>query len=145
MLTGRHGGRRGSWMAAVAPDDLPHLHRFVRGIERDHAAVRGGLTPPYNSGADEGNVNRSKMLKATDAQSDRCTDAPDSISSANEFASVTHTLRNRHGKWDRANSDFQRHLRSWGVAPDGSRGQMTPSANIASATFTNPAMLAPCT
>ncbi|MGV9864084.1 transposase [Rhodococcus koreensis] len=51
MLTGRHGDRLSSWMAAAASDDLPHLHRFVRGIERDHAAVLNGLTLPYNSGA----------------------------------------------------------------------------------------------
>ncbi|WAM19537.1 ISL3 family transposase (plasmid) [Rhodococcus sp. JS3073] len=63
MLTGRHGDRLGSWMAAAASDDLPHLHRFVRGIERDHAAVLNGLTLPYNSGAVEGNVNRIRMLK----------------------------------------------------------------------------------
>ena len=63
MLTGRHGDRLGSWMTAAASDDLPHLHRFVRGIERDHAAVLNGLTLPYNSGAVEGNVNRIKMLK----------------------------------------------------------------------------------
>ncbi|NDV10663.1 hypothetical protein GXW84_40785 [Rhodococcus sp. IEGM 248] len=49
MLTGRHGDRLASWMAAVTLDDLPHLQRFVRGIERDHAAVRGGLTLPHNS------------------------------------------------------------------------------------------------
>ncbi|MFD7046352.1 transposase, partial [Rhodococcus jostii] len=63
MLTGRHGDRLASWVAAAASDDLPHLHRFVRGIERDHAAVRGGLTLPHNSGAVEDNVNRIKMLK----------------------------------------------------------------------------------
>ncbi|MFC9769312.1 ISL3 family transposase [Rhodococcus jostii] len=63
MLTGRHGDRLASWMVAVASDDLPHLQRFVRGIERDHAAVLNGLTLPHNSGAVEGNVNRIKMLK----------------------------------------------------------------------------------
>lgn len=31
MLTGRHGDRLNSWMAAVSSDDLPHLHRFVPG------------------------------------------------------------------------------------------------------------------
>ncbi|RZL71851.1 MAG: transposase [Rhodococcus sp. (in: high G+C Gram-positive bacteria)] len=50
-------------MAAAPSDDLPHLHRFVRGIERDHAAVLNGPTLPYNSGAVEGNVNRIEMLK----------------------------------------------------------------------------------
>ncbi len=63
MLTGRHGERLDSWMATVEADDLPHLHRFVRGIKRDHAAVLNGLSLPYSSGAVEGNVNRIKMIK----------------------------------------------------------------------------------
>ena len=53
----------GSWMAAVRADDLPQLHRFVRGLETDHDAVRNGLTLTYSSGAVEGHVNRIKMLK----------------------------------------------------------------------------------
>ncbi len=63
MLTERLGKQLNSWMAAVAADDLPHLHRFVRGLDSDHAAVRNGLTLPYSSGAVEGHVNRIKMLK----------------------------------------------------------------------------------
>lgn len=50
-------------MAAVRADDLPQLHRFVRGLETDHDAVRNGLTLTYSSGAVEGHVNRIKMLK----------------------------------------------------------------------------------
>jgi transposase len=63
MLTGRHGERLESWMAAVEADNLPHLHRFVTGLRRDHAAVLNGLTLAYSSGAVEGNVNRIKMIK----------------------------------------------------------------------------------
>jgi hypothetical protein len=33
MLTERLGKQLNSWMAAVAADDLPHLHRFVRGLD----------------------------------------------------------------------------------------------------------------
>jgi transposase len=63
MLTGRHGERLDAWMAQVEADDLPHLHRFVRGLKRDYAAVLNGLTLPHSSGAVEGNVNRIKMIK----------------------------------------------------------------------------------
>ncbi|MDV6277854.1 transposase, partial [Rhodococcus erythropolis] len=63
MLTERLGELLNSWMAAVSKDDLPHLHRFVRGLDTDHAAVRNGLTLPNSSGAVEGHVNRIKMLK----------------------------------------------------------------------------------
>lgn len=63
MLTGRHGQRLDSWMAAVDEDDLPHLHRFVTGPRRDYQAVRNGLTLAHSSGTVEGNVNRIKMIK----------------------------------------------------------------------------------
>lgn len=63
MLTGRHGHRLDSWMNAVDADDLPHPHRFVRGLRHDYTAVLNGLTPPYSSGAVEGNVNRIKTIK----------------------------------------------------------------------------------
>jgi transposase len=60
MLTGRHGDRLDSWMAAVDADNLPHLHRFVTGLRRDYQAVRNGLTLSHSSGSVEGNVNRIK-------------------------------------------------------------------------------------
>ncbi|MDI9918622.1 ISL3 family transposase [Rhodococcus sp. IEGM 1379] len=63
MLTERLGKQLNAWMSAVSADDLPQLHRFVRGLETDHAAVLNGLTLPYSSGAVEGHVNRIKMLK----------------------------------------------------------------------------------
>jgi hypothetical protein len=37
MLTGRHGERLDAWITAVRADDLPHLHTFANGLERDHA------------------------------------------------------------------------------------------------------------
>ncbi|MFI7665798.1 hypothetical protein [Nocardia sp. NPDC049526] len=37
-------------MSTVSADDLPHLHRFVRGLDTDHAGVRNALTLPYSSG-----------------------------------------------------------------------------------------------
>ena len=63
MLTGRHGDRLDSWMAAIDAADLPHLHRFVTGLRRDYQAVRNGLTLSHSSGTVEGNVNRIKMIK----------------------------------------------------------------------------------
>jgi transposase len=51
------------WMAAVNADDLPHLHSFTRGIQRDQDAVTNGLTLPYSSGAVEGNGCRVKAIK----------------------------------------------------------------------------------
>ncbi len=48
---------------AVRADDLPSLHTFVNGLERDLAAVTAGLTLPWSSGIVEGHVNRIKMIK----------------------------------------------------------------------------------
>lgn len=50
-------------MAAVRTDDLPSMHTFVNGLERDLDAVIAGLTLPWNSGIVEGHVNRIKMIK----------------------------------------------------------------------------------
>ena len=63
ILTGRRGERLDTWIAAVRADDLPHLHSFANGLERDHAAVLAGLTLPYSSGAVEGKVCKIKFLK----------------------------------------------------------------------------------
>ena len=51
MFIERLGKQLNSWMSAVSSDDLPHLHRFVRGLDTDHAAVRNGLTLPAPSKA----------------------------------------------------------------------------------------------
>jgi transposase len=63
ILTNRHGEQLDAWMNAVEAAELPHLHRFVRGLRRDYHAVLNGLTLPHSSGAVEGNVNRIKMIK----------------------------------------------------------------------------------
>jgi transposase len=63
IMTGRHGERLDAWITAARADDLPHLHTFANGLERDHAAVQAGLTLPYSSGAIEGKVCKIKFLK----------------------------------------------------------------------------------
>jgi transposase len=63
ILTTRHGDRLDDWITTVRASDLPDLHSFARGLQRDYTAVRNGLTLPWNSGTVEGNVNRIKMLK----------------------------------------------------------------------------------
>ncbi|MEU0950533.1 hypothetical protein ABZ379_49155 [Streptomyces canus] len=48
---------------AVRQDGLPSLRSLAAGIDRDLDAVTAGLTLPWSSGAVEGHVNRTKMLK----------------------------------------------------------------------------------
>ena len=59
MLTGRHGERLDTWIAAVRADDLPHLHTFANGLERDHAAVLAGLTCPTHPALSKAKSARS--------------------------------------------------------------------------------------
>ncbi len=60
ILAARHGDQLNDWIAAVDADDLPELHRFTRGLLRDHDAVLNGLTLPHSSGQVEGTVTASK-------------------------------------------------------------------------------------
>ncbi|WP_258054606.1 transposase [Streptomyces sp. Ru71] len=63
MLTQLQGDQLPQWIKAVRADDLPSLHTFANGLERDLAAVTAGLTLPWSSGVVEGHVNRIKMIK----------------------------------------------------------------------------------
>lgn len=59
-LTGQHLPQ---WITSVLADDLPPLHSFAGGLQRDLAAVTAGLTLPWSAGRVEGHVNRIKMIK----------------------------------------------------------------------------------
>lgn len=60
MITELQGNRLPQWIKAVRADDLPSLHAFANGLERDLAAVTAGLTLPWSSGVVESHVNRIK-------------------------------------------------------------------------------------
>ncbi|MDI9834994.1 hypothetical protein [Streptomyces sp. KAU_LT] len=78
MLTQLQGDQLPQWIKAVRTDDLPSLHTFVNGLERDLAAVTAGLTLPWKSGIVEGHVNRIKKSSA------RCTAGPASACCGSE-------------------------------------------------------------
>jgi transposase len=63
IMLAREGERLDAWISAVEADDLPELHSFTAGLQRDHAAVLNGLTLPHSSGAVEGSVNKVKVRK----------------------------------------------------------------------------------
>lgn len=63
MICDRTGTDLPAWIRAARADDLPQLHAFADGLERDWDAVLAGLTLPWSSGPVEGHVNRIKMLK----------------------------------------------------------------------------------
>lgn len=59
----RNAQRLNEWIMAVRADDLPHLHAFTRGLQRDHDAVVNGLTLPFHNGGTEGVNTKTKLIK----------------------------------------------------------------------------------
>jgi hypothetical protein len=52
-----------TWIDAVTGDDLPALHSFTQGLQKDRTAVQAGLDLPYSNGATEGVNSTTKLLK----------------------------------------------------------------------------------
>ncbi len=52
-----------TWITAAQTEDLPHLHAFTRGLEKDRAAVDAALTLPHHNGGTEGVNNKTKLIK----------------------------------------------------------------------------------
>ncbi|MCX4432176.1 transposase [Streptomyces mirabilis] len=50
------------WIVQVRVVDLPHLHAFTRGLERDRDAVIAALTLPYSNGPTEGVNTKTKRI-----------------------------------------------------------------------------------
>jgi transposase len=51
------------WLQRATASTLEALQRFAHGLRDDYAAVKAGVTLPWNSGPVEGHINRLKMLK----------------------------------------------------------------------------------
>jgi len=51
------------WITRVRAADLPFLHSYATGLERDRAAVDAALTLPHHNGRTEGVNNKIKLLK----------------------------------------------------------------------------------
>ncbi|GCD32355.1 ISL3 family transposase [Streptomyces chrestomyceticus JCM 4735] len=63
ILTNRSGQHLKDWILAAQAEELPGLHTFTHGLEKDWDAVLQGLTTHWNSGPVEGRVNHIKMIK----------------------------------------------------------------------------------
>lgn len=50
------------WIIQIRAADLPHLHSFTRGLNRDHDAVNAALTLPYSNGPTEGVNTKTKRI-----------------------------------------------------------------------------------
>jgi len=63
LVHSRQGTHLDSWMASVEASAIPELQCFVKGLERDKAAVVAGLTLIHSNGQVEGQVTRIKLIK----------------------------------------------------------------------------------
>ncbi|KPI18363.1 transposase IS204/IS1001/IS1096/IS1165 family protein [Actinobacteria bacterium OK006] len=50
------------WIVQVRAVDLPHLHAFTRGLDRDRDAVIAAFTLPYSNGPTEGINTKTKLI-----------------------------------------------------------------------------------
>lgn len=50
------------WITHVRAADLPHLHAFTRGLDRDIDAAIAGFTLPYSNGPTEGVNTKTKRI-----------------------------------------------------------------------------------
>jgi transposase len=50
------------WIVEVRSADLPHLHAFTRGLDRDRDTVDAALTLPYSNGPTEGVNTKTKRI-----------------------------------------------------------------------------------
>ncbi|MFJ4577351.1 transposase [Streptomyces sp. NPDC088846] len=63
ILTTCSGQHLKDWVTATRAEDLPGLHTFATGLEKDWDAIVQGLTTCWNSGPAEGRVNHIRMIK----------------------------------------------------------------------------------
>jgi transposase len=63
LLRQRQPERLDPWLTRATTSALEALQRFASGLREDYAAVKAGVTLPWNSGPVEGHINRLKMLK----------------------------------------------------------------------------------
>ncbi|MER5688290.1 transposase [Streptomyces sp. NPDC002205] len=62
ILQARSGQHLKDWITATRAEDLPGLHTFTTGLEKDWDVVVQGLTTRWNSGPVEGRANHIKMV-----------------------------------------------------------------------------------
>ncbi|HSH78071.1 MAG TPA: transposase [Herpetosiphonaceae bacterium] len=63
-----HGPRAASeqldrWLTDVEATGVPEMRAFARGLRKDYAVVKAGLTLAYSNGQTEAQVQRLKLLK----------------------------------------------------------------------------------
>jgi transposase len=63
MVRQRQGSAFDAWSTAVLHTGVKELRAFVKGLLKDEAAVRAGLSLIWSNGPTEGFIHRLKLLK----------------------------------------------------------------------------------
>jgi transposase len=63
MVRERTGDTLDNWLAETHASEVAQLVGFAKGLERDYAAVKAGLTLEWSNGQTEAQVHRLKLLK----------------------------------------------------------------------------------
>jgi transposase len=63
LVRTREGSTLAPSFTAAEACVVPEIRSFAASLRRDEAAVAAGLTLPWSSGAVEGHVNRTKLIK----------------------------------------------------------------------------------
>lgn len=63
MVRKRAGNKLDDWLADAHASEVAQLVGFAKGLERDYAAVKNGLTLKWSNGQTEAQVHRLKLLK----------------------------------------------------------------------------------
>jgi transposase len=63
MVRQRHSDEFDAWITDVQQSGVKELRAFAKGLLKDAAAVRAGLSLSWSNGLTEGFVNRLKLLK----------------------------------------------------------------------------------
>lgn len=63
LLREREGECLDEWIEQAATSGVEDVRRFALGLKEDYAAVRAGLTLPYNNGQTEGQIHRLKLVR----------------------------------------------------------------------------------
>ncbi|HWZ20248.1 MAG TPA: transposase, partial [Ktedonobacteraceae bacterium] len=63
LLKERQPEKLDDWLARAKTSGVSELGSFVKGIQRDYAAVRAACSLPWSNGIVEGHVNRLKFIK----------------------------------------------------------------------------------
>jgi transposase len=63
LLRGRKEEELSGWLKKVSASAIAELISFAKGLERDEAAVRAGLSLKWSQGPVEGAINKLKLIK----------------------------------------------------------------------------------